>query len=371
MEAFSDGVIAIVITIMVLEFKIPHGDSLDALRPLFHTFVSYVLSFIYVGIYWNNPVILYGFVLLMCGAAYSILVRQLIHIEGRASILAKAMGRDMKGWISVIAYILAIGLSFVNSWISYSIYIVVAIMWLVPDRRIERQMKLAGAVLIVSFLGLSTAHAKDITTNEVVIDHGPDWLTQTRVEKVTDRIQRKLEWTIRKINVHYYSNDLEFQKSHSLGPNAIAVTTGQGNKVTMYLGPLVTNAEFDEVFGHELTHVIVLQKYKGAIPSWFEEGLANHYGGHAKVDYKWLARQTAVADVKTLAHPMRGSVNDIRYRYKASQALAEMLDKKCDLENLIRLSVQRKMEDYIVTYCEIPDLNVAFKAWVAKQAAAK
>ena len=251
------------------------------------------------------------------------------------------------------------------SWIS------VAISWLVPDRRVGRQMKAAGIVWLVSLFGLGAAHAKDITTNEVVIDHAPDWLTQARVEKVTDRMQQKLEWTIRKIKVHYFANDVDFQKSHSLGPNAIAVTTGQGETVSMYLGPLVTNQEFDEVFGHELTHVIVLQKYKGAIPPWFEEGLANHYGGHPKVDYKWMARQTPIADVKLLAHPMRGSVSDIRYRYKASQALAEMLDKKCELENLIRLSVQRKMEDYIVTFCEIPDLNVAFKAWVSKQAAAK
>jgi hypothetical protein len=224
--------------------------------------------------------------------------------------------------------------------------------------------------VFTSMLTSSEALAKDITTNEVIIDNAPEWLKQSRVERVTDRMQQKLEWTIRKIKVHYFSSDAEFQKSHSLGPNAIAVTTGRAGTVTMYLGPLVTNSEFDEVFAHELTHVIVLQKYKGSIPAWFEEGLANHYGGHPKVDYKWLSRQTPIADVKTLAHPMRGSVNDIRYRYKASQALAEMLDKKCELENLIRLSVQRKMEDYIVTYCEIPDLNAAFKSWVAKQAAA-
>lgn len=200
------------------------------------------------------------------------------------------------------------------------------------------------------------------------MDAAPSWLTQSRVEAVTDRIQQKLEWTVRKIKVLWFYSDVEFQRSHSLGPNAIAVTSRRGEVLTVLMGPSVTTKEFDEVFGHELTHVIVSQKYKGAIPAWFEEGLANHYGGHPKVDYKWLSKQPSIADVKTLAHPMRGSVQDIRYRYKASQALAEMLDKKCQLENLVRLSVKRKMEDYIITYCEIPDLNKAFKAWVSKNA---
>jgi len=184
LEAFSDGVIAIIITIMVLEFKIPHGDTFESLEPLLHTFGSYVLSFIYVGIYWNNhhhmlqaaskvsggvlwanlhllfwlslipfttgwmgerqfsqaPVVVYGCVLLMCGAAYSILARQLIRHHGAESTLAKAIGRDSKGMISLFGYVAALGLSFVHPWISYSIYILVAIIWLVPDRRIERAM---------------------------------------------------------------------------------------------------------------------------------------------------------------------------------------------------------------------------------------
>jgi uncharacterized membrane protein len=188
MEAFSDGVIAIIITIMVLEFKIPHGDSFEALQPLMHTFFSYVLSFIYIGIYWNNhhhmlqaaskvnggvlwanlhllfwlslipfttgwmgehqfsqvPVVLYGFVLLMCGAAYSILAKKLVHHHGRESTLARAIGRDTKGLVSLAGYIAALGLSFVHPWISYAIYIGVAIMWLVPDRRIERAMNHAN-----------------------------------------------------------------------------------------------------------------------------------------------------------------------------------------------------------------------------------
>jgi uncharacterized membrane protein len=182
LEAFSDGVIAIIITIMVLELKVPHGIDLAALRPLIPVFLSYVLSFIYIGIYWNNhhhllqatrhvngyvlwanlhllfwlslipfvtgwmgenhfaalPVALYGVVLLFAAIAYFILTRILISHHGKDSVLATAVGNDFKGKISVVFYAMAIALAFVNSWIACALYVLVAIMWLLPDRRIER-----------------------------------------------------------------------------------------------------------------------------------------------------------------------------------------------------------------------------------------
>jgi uncharacterized membrane protein len=181
LEAFSDGVIAIIITIMVLELKVPHGDGLAALRPLLPVFFSYVLSFVYVGIYWNNhhhllhavkhvngfalwanlhllfwlsltpfvtawmgenhfppvPVALYGFVLFMAGLAYSNLVRVLVKHHGRDSTLARAIGGDGKGKISLAAYLSAIPLAFVDARISLGLYFAVAALWFVPDRRIE------------------------------------------------------------------------------------------------------------------------------------------------------------------------------------------------------------------------------------------
>jgi uncharacterized membrane protein len=184
LEAFSDGVIAIIITIMVLELKVPHGSDLNLLRPLLPIFLSYVLSFIYIGIYWNNhhhllqavrhvngqvlwanlhllfwlslipfvtgwmgenhfaalPVALYGVVLLLCAIAYFILTRTLIFHHGKDSALAIAIGRDFKGKISVVFYVIAILLAFINSWLACSIYILVAIFWLIPDRRIERTL---------------------------------------------------------------------------------------------------------------------------------------------------------------------------------------------------------------------------------------
>jgi uncharacterized membrane protein len=182
MEAFSDGVIAILITIMVLELKVPHGTDAAALLPLVPVFLSYVLSFIFLGIYWSNhhhllqavkhvdgrvlwanlhllfwlslipfvtgwmgenafvawPVALYGVVMLGAAIAYFILTRALIALHGRDSVLATAVGRDLKGKISVVVYVAAIPLSFVSSWFACGLYILVAVMWLIPDRRIEK-----------------------------------------------------------------------------------------------------------------------------------------------------------------------------------------------------------------------------------------
>ncbi|HVU52594.1 MAG TPA: TMEM175 family protein [Polyangia bacterium] len=179
LEAFSDGVVAIIITIMVLELKVPAGGDLAALRPLLPTFLTYAMSFIFVGIYWNNhhhllhattrvdgavlwanlhllfwlsltpfvtgwmganhhqplPVAVYGVVLLLSAVAYYILVRTIIHAEGPRSKLAAAVGRDVKGKISTVLYAAAIPLAFVNCWIALAIYVLVALMWLVPDRR--------------------------------------------------------------------------------------------------------------------------------------------------------------------------------------------------------------------------------------------
>ena len=184
LEAFSDGVIAILITIMVLELRAPHDSSLAALRPLWPVFLSYVMSFIYLGIYWNNhhhllhiaehvngrilwanlhllfwlslvpfatawmgenefagsSVALYGVVLLSAAIAYTILVRALLALHGRESLLATALGSDFKGKISIVLYIVGIALTFVNNWIGFAMYVLVAIIWLAPDKRIERRV---------------------------------------------------------------------------------------------------------------------------------------------------------------------------------------------------------------------------------------
>jgi len=185
LEAFSDGVIAIIITIMVLELKVPHGSDWESLLPLLPVFLSYVLSFVYLGIYWNNhhhmlhtvqrvsggilwanlhllfwlslvpfvtgwmgenhfaalPTALYGVVLLMAAVAYWILQNIIIAASGgKESLLAKAIGHDRKGKVSPLLYAIAIPAAFWNQWLSDAVYVLVAIIWLVPDQRIERIM---------------------------------------------------------------------------------------------------------------------------------------------------------------------------------------------------------------------------------------
>lgn len=181
LEAFSDGVLAIIITIMVLELKVPHGTELSDLAPVLPVFLSYVLSFIYVGIYWNNhhhmmhavekvsgeilwanlhllfwlslipfvtgwvgenhfaelPMAMYGGVLLMAAIAYFILQNRILAVQRKDSLLAKALGKDLKGKASPIIYSVAIISSFYNPWIAGTLYVLVALMWLIPDKRIE------------------------------------------------------------------------------------------------------------------------------------------------------------------------------------------------------------------------------------------
>lgn len=185
LEAFSDGVLAIIITIMVLEMKVPQGDTWDALKEVSSVFISYILSFITIGIYWNNhhhmlhasknvngavlwanvhllfwlsllpfvtgwmgknhftqlPVALYGFVLFMAGLAYYILSLSLIKLHGKKSTLALAVGKDKKGLLSIVVYGVAIGLCWVSPKISLALYALVTGMWLVPDKRIENKLK--------------------------------------------------------------------------------------------------------------------------------------------------------------------------------------------------------------------------------------
>ena len=184
LEAFSDGVIAILITIMVLELRVPEGADWAALRPIWPVFITYVLSFTFLGIYWNNhhhllhtldritgrilwanlhllfwlslipfgtewtgrthfaslPTAFYGVILLLAALAYTFLVRSIIAAQGPGSRLKAAIGGDLKGYLSIVMYAAAIPLAFTNRWVAYAIYLSVALLWFIPDRRIERQV---------------------------------------------------------------------------------------------------------------------------------------------------------------------------------------------------------------------------------------
>lgn len=229
---------------------------------------------------------------------------------------------------------------------------------------------IAGTLLIaLCSLIFEPSHAlkpaSRIETNAAYIYNAPKWLKRNRAEKTIRRVQRDLEWSIRRIPVHFHLTAESFTKSHKLGPYVSAVTIKHPTKTSVELGPLVTDNNFDQIFAHELVHVIAYQKYKNAIPKWLEEGLANHLAKKQAVDYQWLGQQTLPDNVtEELVHPLGKSQSQAIFRYRASQAFAEMLSQKCDLTNLLRLSVERKMESYIKTYCEIPDINAAFKKWV-------
>lgn len=210
------------------------------------------------------------------------------------------------------------------------------------------------------------AQAKEIKTNAVTMNSAPEWLKRTRVEKITRRIQRELEWTVRRVNVKWFTNQESFQASHNLGPAPRAVTFRSNQSI--HLGPKVNNENFDQIFAHELVHVISFQKYKESIPKWLEEGLANHLARKKKVDYAWLSKQPIPSDVRSMTHPLKGTREQAIYNYISSQALAEMLDKKCKLERLLQLSVERDMNTYIDTYCEIDDLTAEYEKWVKKKA---
>ena len=184
LEAFSDGVLAIIITIMVLEMKVPHGNTLASLKPLLPVFMSYIMSFVYLGIYWNNhhhmlhaarhvngrtlwanmhllfwlslipfvtawmgennfatlPVVLYGIVLMMAGMAYYFLAHNLAGLHGKDSTLSAAIGKDWKGKLSVIMCALGVGFSFFQNWLGLLLYALVAVIWFIPDTRIEKRL---------------------------------------------------------------------------------------------------------------------------------------------------------------------------------------------------------------------------------------
>ncbi|MEZ4872058.1 MAG: hypothetical protein R2827_07405 [Bdellovibrionales bacterium] len=224
-------------------------------------------------------------------------------------------------------------------------------------------MKFLIALSFICFSLFAEARSQ-IATNAVFIHNSPKWLTRNRAEKVIDRIQSELEWTIRRVNVYFYDTEEAFKSAQSLGAIPRAVSVKSKKEQVVHLSPRVNDKNFNQVFAHELVHIVFFQKYKGAIPQWLEEGFANHLGRAHPVNYQWLKSQPLPGDVTQLTHPFKQSQVSIKYHYMASQALVEMLEKKCDMENLLRLSVGRKMSTYIDTYCGIKDINSAFKNWI-------
>ena len=290
--------------------------------------------------------------------------------------------------------------------------------------------------LFYAFLLLANdAAAEELSTNEVVFTNPPSWLNRIRVNKVVDRIQATMEWDIHRVRVQWYLDQATFQKFHGFDASVLAISRKQDN--TIHLGPRVIDQNFDAIFGHELVHTIVFQKYKDAIPNWLNEGLANYVAREGQVDYAWLNSQPFI-DVRTLVHPFekplggdqspapenlsntsnplptpsdsprpspiptpsekgahhgkKGKRGDSateksltiphttpapkvginpRYHYQASTALIEMIAAQCSLDDLLQLSVGKKLESYLTTYCSISDVNASFRAWVKMKSTPK
>lgn len=224
-------------------------------------------------------------------------------------------------------------------------------------------------ISICFHLFFQQASASQILTNAAKFENPPQWLKEEQVEKVISDIQKYLEWDIRQVNVVWYDQQAAFQNFHHYDGSVLAVSKFAASKTekdTIHIGPRVEAKNFKAVFGHELVHVILNQKFGKSIPKWLEEGFANYIAKQGSVDYKWLSTQN-IGEVRNLVHPfINGGSASPRYHYQASTALVEMLAKRCPdgLNDLLQLSVGQSLEGYLSTTCEISDINAEFKKWV-------
>ncbi len=234
---------------------------------------------------------------------------------------------------------------------------------------------------ILCLPALAAPTPRSLRTNSLSVQNAPAWLQERRLEKLTDAVERLLEWQIRRVTVRFYDDAVAFTRENKLGSDAVVAFTRKQDG-TVCIGPRVKQDEFEGVLTHELTHVIVYQKYKMAVPDWLEEGLANFISqkvarqlggkGRGVIDYPWLARQTA-DNATALGHPLGegkdNTLERVRYRYAASTALMEMIAARCDVFDLLQLALGRRMEPYLKNTCGLTDLDAALKTWIAKKSA--
>jgi hypothetical protein len=213
-------------------------------------------------------------------------------------------------------------------------------------------------MVLLLLLSLASAYAQSLVFNQA-----PAWFNARKAEKVVDRIQSRLEWDLRKTQVTFYPVAASFARVNDHGPEVLAFARKSDSSV--HLSPKVTETNFDSVFGHELAHIIVAQKYKQAIPAWLEEGLANYVSRHGQVDYAWLKSQQ-LPPVESLSHPFKG-IASAQLHYMLSTATMEFLAAKCSFADLLQLSVGKKLESFLKTYCEIGDLNHELAQWIGSR----
>ncbi len=215
------------------------------------------------------------------------------------------------------------------------------------------------------YLALHTAAtlagpAKDFQLNCCNVKNPPEWLNREDVRRVVDRVQDALDWDIRRVNVTFYPNQEGYDAMSKLSFRSAAFT--QKSDQSIHIAPVADFATLEPTLGHELVHVIFIQKYKNGIPEWLVEGFANYIGTNRKVDYPWLAKQTFVP-VTSLSHPNSGNV-DVKLHYQESFAAAAMIADRCRINDLFMLTAGSKMEKYFETFCKIKNIDSSVKEWI-------
>jgi hypothetical protein len=216
------------------------------------------------------------------------------------------------------------------------------------------------ALSLCSLLVGTHGSAKEVLTNHFQVFGAPDWVTESMVDTASSRVQNYLEWDVRRIPIRFHKDAASFRATGKVGPKVKAFFLKTDNAI--HLGPEVTKQNFERILAHEVVHVIFRQKYGASIPMWLEEGFANFVGSREKADRKWLLKQS-LPNVTQLKHPATDPTGSTLH-YQLSTAVIEMLAEKCDLKDLLHLSVGRKMEAYLKTLCEIDDVNAAFLVWL-------
>ena len=210
----------------------------------------------------------------------------------------------------------------------------------------------------------SRSATSNFKTNCCSVENAPDWLSSYTLSDIASDMERDMGWTIRRVNVKFHSTADTFKNAAKL--NFIAAAFYSPSSQTIEFSPVKDLASFSPIFRHELSHVISTQKFKGAIPSWLEEGFANYLGSKYKVDFKWLASQT-LPDPTSLAHPSSDATGS-RMHYQLSTATVEFIASRCSISDLLMLSTGAKLTNYLETFCKIKDLNQGVRDWLRTKA---
>lgn len=235
-----------------------------------------------------------------------------------------------------------------------------------PTNRVTPLYHWIGLIWIICWASTPSATAK-INTNAAVFINPPAWLKLHQVQHVIDKIERKLEWSTRRIKVVWYNDAKIFQAQHGFKGDILAIARRKDHSI--HMGPKVTKENFAHVFGHELAHVIVFQKYKARIPGWLEEGLANYAASYYQVDFGWLAKHPNVSITK-LTHPFSVAAQvESKFHYMASLAAMLFLESKCSIRELLNLSLASKLENFLQSYCQIKSFDREFWLWIKKNEA--